>query len=171
MYKRQAWRPWWPKWLDFILANFENIKKIIPNAKLLLLLLEKKSTKKIKKLNKRINKPDIKVLYEIPHNKIYDYLNLADIWIVPSRSEGFGFTALEFSTLWKTMILSYIWWIPEINYGDCHFFISDNKKQFLDCFKEISNWKKNNYWYNKELTAKKMVKKYKQLYKKLIKDE
>jgi len=166
-----AGRPGWPKWLNFVLKNFKDIKKIIPNAKLLLLLLEKKSKAKIKKLLKYISSNDIKVLYEIPHEKVYNYLNLADIWIVPSRSEWFGFTALEFSTLWKNSVFSYIGWIPEINYGDCHFFIPDNQDQFLNCFKEISNWKKNNYWYNKQLTVDKMLKNYHLLYNKLTTNE
>jgi len=165
-----AWRPWWPKWLDFLLKNFQWIKKIIPNAKLLLILLEKNSEKKIKILKKYINE-NIKIFYEIPHSNVYDYLNLADIGIVPSRSEWFWFTALEFSTLKKTTILSYIWWIPEINFWDCHFFYPENKNQFLNCFKEILNWKKNKYWYNKSLTVQRMYNNYQNLYNQVIKNE
>jgi len=162
-----AWRPWWLKWLDFLLENFQEIKKLNPKFKLLLILLEKNNSKKLQKINSYLNK-DIKILYEIPHHKIYDYLQLADVGIVPSRSEWFGFTALEFSNLWKTTVLSFVGGIPEINFWDCHFFKPDNKQQFLKAFHEIFNWKKNNYSYNKKLTIEKMNKNYKKIYKKLI---
>jgi hypothetical protein len=69
-----------------LLKNFQKIKKLNPNFKLLLLLLEKNNHKKNKLISPYLN-PDIKVLYEIDHKKIYDYLALADIGIVPSRSE------------------------------------------------------------------------------------
>jgi len=162
-----AWRPWRTKWLLFLLKNFEEIRKLNPNFKLLLLLLEKNNSKKIEKIQKYLNNPNIKIIYEIPHDKIFSYLNLADIWIVPSMSEWFWFTALEFSTLWKTMVLSNTGAIPEINFWDCHFFKPNNKESFLTSFKEIFNWKKNNYWYNKLLTVEKMVKNYEEIYKNL----
>lgn len=161
-----AWRPWWTKWLDFLIDNFQDIKKLNPNFKLLLLLLEKNNRKKINKIISKIKKNNnIKVIYEINHKKIYTYLNIADIWIVPSRSEWFWFTWAEFSKLSKKMVLSNIWWIPEINYWDCHFFSVDNKKEFIKCFREIFSWKVNNYWYNKNLTIKNMLEEYKKVYK------
>ena len=163
-----AWRPGWPKWLDFLLENFYKIKKLNPNFKLLLLLLEKNNQLKLKKLEKYLNK-DIKILYEVPHEKVYDYLALANIWIVPSRSEGFGFTAVEFSLLNKTTVLSFVWWIPEVNFWDCHFFKPDDANQFLNAFKEIFNWKKNAYWYNKNLSIENMVKNYQFIYNKNLK--
>lgn len=161
-----AWRTGWTKWVWFLLKNFENIKKLNPNFKLLLILLEKNNKKKLSKIIDITNKykNDIKIIYEIEHDNIYNYLNLADIWIVPSFSEWFGYTALEFSTLKKTLIASNIWWIPEINFWDIHFFTPWNKQEFLNCFKEVFNWKKNNYWYNK--LWKNTAKKYLELYEK-----
>ncbi len=163
-----AGRPWRTKGLDFILQNFKDIKKINPNFKLLLILLEKQNSKKIQKIQKYLTK-DIKVLYEIPHTQIYSYLNIADIWIVPSRSEWFWFTALEFSLLWKKNLFSFVWAIPEINFWDCHFFKPDDKIDFLNKINEIFNWKKNNYSYNKKLTTEKMIRNYEKLYNKLVK--
>jgi len=160
-----AWRPWQTKGLDFILDNFEEIKKIKLNFKLLLFILERNNKKKIEKILEKINwKKDIKIIYEIEHKKIFEYLNIADIWIIPSRSEWFWFTAAEFSKLWKPMILSNIWWLPEITYWDCHFFSVDDKQDFLNWFKEIFEWKKNNYWYDKKLTIKNMLEEYKKVY-------
>ncbi len=160
-----AWRPWWTKGLDFLLDNFDDILKIKPNFKLLLLILEKDNKKKIKNILSKISwKENIKILYEIDHKKIYTYLNIADIGIVPSRTEGFWFTGAEFSRLWKTMVLANIWWIPEINYWDCHFFNIDNTKEFLNCFKDIFNWKINNYWYDKKLNIENMLEEYKKVY-------
>ena len=161
-----AWRPWWTKGLDFLLDNFEDIKKLNSNFKLLLLILEKNNKKKINKILAKVNwKKEIKILYEADHQKVYEYLNIADIGIVPSRSEWFGLTGVEFSKFWKTTVLANIWGIPEINYWDCHFFSVDNKQEFLKCFKEIFDKKVNNYWHDKNLTIKNMLEQYKKVYK------
>ena len=160
-----AWRPWWTKWLDFLLDNFQDIHKLNKNFKLLILLLEKNNTKKIKNILEKLKNIDwVKILFEVEHDEVYEYMNISDIWIVPSRSEWFGYTALEFSYLWKTTVLSHVWWILEVNFWDCHFFKVWDKNQFLNCFQDIFNWKVNNYWYNKKLTKSNMVKEYKNVY-------
>ncbi len=160
-----AGRPGWTKWLDFLLDNFQDIQKLNPNFKLLILLLEKNNKNKINNILEKTKNIDwIKILFEVEHNEVYDYMNISDIWIVPSRSEGFGYTALEFSALWKTSVLSNVGWIPEINFWDCHFFKIWDKQQFLRCFHNIFKWKKNNYWYDKKLTKDKMIEEYRKLY-------
>jgi len=160
-----AWRPGWTKWLDFLLDNFQDIKKLNKNFKLLILLLEKNNQKKIKNILEKIDGIDwIKILFEVDHHKVYEYMNIADIGIVPSRSEWFGYTALEFSSMWKTTILSNVWWIPEINFWDCHFFKVWDEKQFLNCFQNIFEWKKNDYWYDKQLSNHKMIQEYNNIY-------
>jgi hypothetical protein len=75
---------------------------------------------------------------------------------------------LEFSCLKKAMVLSFVWAIPEINFGDCHFFKPDNEKEFLQAFSEIFNWKINNYSYNKHLTVDKMLQQYEDLYSQVV---
>jgi hypothetical protein len=62
------------------LKNFEELKKISPNFKLLLLLLEKYNHKKhdfVKKYQEKF-KDDIKIMYEIPFDKVYSYVKVAD---------------------------------------------------------------------------------------------
>jgi len=160
-----AGRPGWTKWLDFLLKNFKEIQKINKNFKLLLLVIEKKNMKKIKNILKKTEKLSwIKILFEIPHKNVFSYIKIADIWIVPSRTEWFGYTALEMSSLWKKTVLADVWWIPEINFWDCHFFKVWDDEKFIECFKDIFMWKVNNYWYNKNLSIKKMVNSYKKLY-------
>ena len=161
-----AWRPWKIKWLLFILENFNEIKKINKNFKLLILLLEKNNKKKINEILKyaKLYSKSIKIIYEIEHKYIYNYLNIADVGIVPSYSEWFGCTSLEFSILWKTIIASNIWWIPEINFKNIHFFCHWNVQEFIYCFKKVFNWKKNNYWYNKKLSVEKMTEQYLAIY-------
>ena len=117
------------------------------------------------KIVDKMKQKEIKILYEADHQKVYEYLNIADIGIVPSRSEWFGLAGAEFSKFWKTTVLANIWGIPEINYWDCHFFSVDNKQEFLKCFKEIFDKKVNNYWHDKNLTIKNMLEQYKKVYK------
>ena len=163
------WRPGWTKGLDFLLDNFDNIQKLNPNFKLLLLVLEKNNEKKIKNILSKVkNFDDIKIIYEVEHNKVYDYIELSDIGIVPSRTEGFGFSALELSIMKKKNVFSFVWGIPEVNFWDIHFFKVWNQEEFLKSFEEIFNWKVNNYSYNKELTEEKMFNKYNELYKSLV---
>lgn len=164
-----AWRPWRTKWLDFLIRNFNNIKKINKKFKLLILLLEKDNLKKINSIKKNINTNDIKILYEIPYDEVYSYFNVADFWIVTSRSEWFWFVALEFSKLWKPCVLPFVWAIPEIAFWDCHFFKPDNDISFINSVKEIINWKKKNYSYDKKLTLDKMFCEYEKLYNKIWK--
>jgi len=160
-----AWRPGWTKGLDFLLENYDDIVKLNPDFKLLLLILEKNNKKKIDYILWKIkNKNNIKILFEVEHDKVYEYINLADIWIVTSRTEWFGLSALEYCKMWKKCVFSFVWAIPEISFGDIHFFKPDNKEQFLQAFKEIFNWKINDYSYDKILTDEKMVKEYERLY-------
>jgi len=164
-----SWRPGWTKWLDFLLDNFDEIKKINPKFKLLLLVLEKNNSKKIKNILLKIkNFDDIKIIYEVQHNDVYGYIDFVDIGIVPSRTEWFWFSALEFSVFEKKNVFSFVGWIPEVNFWDCHFFKVWDNNGFVNCFKEIFDWKINNYSYNKNLTGEKMVSNYKTVYKYLL---
>lgn len=164
-----SWRPWRTKWLDFLLQNFEEIRKINPNFKLLLLILEKNNSKKIWKILKKIkNNNSIKIIFEIKHQEVYEYLNLADIGIVCSKTEGFWYSGVEFSKLWKTTVLSNIGGIPEINFWDCHFFKVCNSESFLKAFEDIFKNKKNNYSNDKLNSVENMNKKYEKVYNFLI---
>jgi hypothetical protein len=105
------------------LDNFDKIKKVNSNFKLLLLILEKNNSKKIKNILSKVkNFEDIKIVYEVNHNEVYSYIDFVDIGVVPSRTEGFGFSALEFSLFKKKNVFSFVGGIPEVNFGDIHFF-------------------------------------------------
>lgn len=164
-----SWRPWRTKWLDFLLENVEEIRKLNPNFKLLLLLLEKNNKKKIKKILEKVNKNEwIKIIFELKHSEVYEYLSIADIWIVCSRTEWFWYSWVEFSKLSKKMILSNIWWIPEVCFWDCHFFKTWNKKEFISEFKKIFDGQKLNYSYDNSNSTEKTYIEYKNIYNFLI---
>jgi glycosyltransferase involved in cell wall biosynthesis len=127
-------RPGPSKGFEYLIQAFPHILKEIPSACLLLLLgSSEKYPKKYQELLTLIAKLNlanqIKIIRSSPQNHRKEYLALADLVVVPSISEGFGYTTLEASSAGKTVIASDTGSIPEVIGGKYLLF---EKKNILD---------------------------------------
>jgi hypothetical protein len=107
-------------------------------------------------------------MYEIPFDKVYSYVKVADFWIVCSRSEWFGFTCYEFSKLLEKNLFSFTGAIPEISFWKIVFFKVDSDKSFVSGFKKLHKDKIDYYLFDKNLSEQKMVNSYKKIYQDLV---
>ena len=100
----------------------KEIVQNIPSAKMLLLLSrDKQYIGKYRQLLQLINKLGLndKVLDipPVPHSELPKYIKAADCVIVPSLSEGFGYTAAEAAAMGKPIIASSTTSLPEVVSG------------------------------------------------------
>ncbi|MBI2144945.1 glycosyltransferase family 4 protein [Candidatus Woesearchaeota archaeon] len=115
-------RPGPSKGIEHAIAAMKEISAAIPSAKMMLILSKDRQYAKkylqllqlIKKLqleDKIVNIPPA------PHSQLPEYIKAADCVIVPSLSEGFGYTAAEASTMGKVVIASNTTSLPEVVSG------------------------------------------------------
>jgi D-inositol-3-phosphate glycosyltransferase len=113
-------RPRGYKGLDYLLRAVSGIADAIPSSKLILLLgLEpqpeyKKAMQCIEQLSLR---DKIVLLKPVPPEQLPDYINIADTVVVPSLSEGFGYTAAESCMLGKPVVVTNAGSLPEVVFG------------------------------------------------------
>jgi len=115
-------RPGISKGLEYLIKAVPKISKSIPDSKLLAIVSKDKAYKKrydlmlnlIKKHNieKNIIMHDPIAFKEVPN-----YLKATDCIVVPSLSEGFGFTAAESCAMGKPVIASNTTSLPEVVSG------------------------------------------------------
>ncbi len=72
-------------------------------------------------------------------DKLQALVMTADIVVVPSISEGFGFVGAEVSALEKTAIVAHSGSLPEVVSGDIHFFEPENSDQLSETILDIYN--------------------------------
>lgn len=90
------------KGVDVLLEAYKGLKEKFPTIKLVL-IGDGKETQEYKTIN---NKNNTGIIFLEPVENIFDYLNLADLVILPSRDEAFGNIILEAGYLGKTVIAS-----------------------------------------------------------------
>ncbi len=115
-------RPGPSKGIEYAIAAMKEISNKIPNAKMLLMLSRDKQyrtkysqllqlIKKLQLEDKIINIPPV------PHSELPDYLMAADCVVIPSLSEGFGYTAAEAAAMGKPIVASNTTSLPEVVSG------------------------------------------------------
>lgn len=112
-------RPGESKGFEYVIRAASAIAKEMPHAVLLLLFgATEKYNKKHQQLLAMIQgHPNIKVIPSAPYDQLRNYVALADCVIVPSLSEGFGYSAVEASALGKPLLVSDAGALPEVVSG------------------------------------------------------
>ena len=115
-------RPGSSKGIEYAITAMKEIKQRIPNAKMMLMLSRgQQYRKKYAELMKLAEKLDLgKAIIEAGparYNELPDYIASADCVIVPSLSEGFGYTAAEAAAMGKPIIASSTTSLPEVVSG------------------------------------------------------
>lgn len=121
----------------------------------------------LKKIIEEMNLKEIVELIPAQKNKdIANYIKAVDAVVFPSLTEAFWYVALETCALWKPLICSNTWAIPEVVFWKVLFF---NPKSTKSIRKAISNAKKGEFKIikNKKFPISKTLEKIEKIYEKL----
>ncbi|MBW2993353.1 glycosyltransferase family 4 protein, partial [Candidatus Woesearchaeota archaeon] len=117
-------RPGISKGLEYLIKAVPLISKKIKNAKLFAIVSRdkayKKRYKRILNLIKKMGIKDKIILYPyipVPYKQLPKFIKMADCVVVPSLSEGFGFTAAESCAMNKPVVASNTTSLPEVVSG------------------------------------------------------
>jgi len=113
-------RPGISKGVKYLVQAVPLVLEQIPNAKLILLLAKEPEAgyKSIKKLIKELDiEKDVLLLNPVPRSELPYYIAASDCVVVPSLSEGFGFTAAEACAMEKPVVASNVASLPEVVSG------------------------------------------------------
>ena len=113
-------RPGISKGVEYLVQSVLFIAQKIPDSKLFLILAKDPANgyEGIKKMIERLNIEDRVILLEpVPRVEMPDYIAASDCVVVPSLSEGFGFTAAEACAMEKPVVASNVGSLPEVVSG------------------------------------------------------
>jgi len=113
-------RPGISKGVEYLVQSVPLISRSLPKAKLLMLLAEEPRDRyeNIKRMVADLNIEDeIMLLHPVPRNELPNYIAASDCVVVPSLSEGFGFTAAEACVMERPVVASDVASLPEVVSG------------------------------------------------------
>lgn len=113
-------RPGVSKGVEYLVRAVPLISKTIPDSKLLLILAHdpKNGYENIKKMISDLEiEGNVILLDPVPRNLLPEYIASSDCIVVPSISEGFGFTAAEACAMGKSVVASNVASLPEVVSG------------------------------------------------------
>lgn len=113
-------RPGASKGLEYLILAIPIISKEIPNSRSLLILANdpKERYEHIKRMINDLNIEDkVVFLAPVPRDELPSYIEAADCVVIPSLSEGFGFTAGEACAMEKPVVASNVASLPEVVSG------------------------------------------------------
>ncbi len=113
-------RPGGSKGLEYLIQAVPEIYDNEPDSRLVLILGKEPQNEynmfmEILKSSGFSDK--ITVLSSMPRDELPDYINIADVVVIPSLSEGFGFSAAEACALDKKVVITDAGSLPEVAYG------------------------------------------------------
>lgn len=113
-------RPGITKGVEYLIEAVPLIEKVIPNSKLLILLSKDPKEKylKIKKRIDELNSNNHIILKDsVPRDTLPKYICACNCVVVPSLTEGFGFTAAESCAMGVPIVATNIGSLPEVVSG------------------------------------------------------
>ncbi|MCX6170081.1 MAG: glycosyltransferase family 4 protein [Ignavibacteriales bacterium] len=157
------------KGFEYLVDSIPLVLNEISNAIFLLILTkdDKKIWNRITAKINRIDKKRIIFFTSLHKGKLFDYLNAADVIIIPSLSEGFGYTTLEAVKMNKNIVATKVGAIPEVISGK-YIFVEPQSAEAIKsgCIKAF----KNEYVYKEPIIFKweNSINSYVKLYKEII---
>ena len=113
-------RPGGSKGLPFLLQALPAVVQALPRSRAVLLLSPEPAGEysAAQEMIKRLSlEAHVTVHPPVPRQELPDYINCADVVVVPSLSEGFGFTVAETCALGKAIVATDTGSIPEVVSG------------------------------------------------------
>lgn len=113
-------RPGWAKGVDYLIKAFVFVSRKIKNAKLILLLSEEPRSR-YQEIVRLISKLDldqsVKIISSVARKELPEFIASANCVIIPSLSEGFGFSAAEASAMEVPLVVTNVGSLPEVVSG------------------------------------------------------
>lgn len=133
-------RPGESKGFEYLIQAVPLIKEKIPHSLLLLMLgsIDKYPQKyhQLLRWSHQLNLPEnMKIIPSVSYTELRTYVALADSVVIPSLSEGFGYTAVEAMAMGKPIVVSDAGSLPEIVGGKYQIF---RKKDVNDLAEKVS---------------------------------
>ncbi|MHB8905133.1 MAG: glycosyltransferase family 4 protein [Melioribacteraceae bacterium] len=122
------------KGFEYLMTAIPLVFNRIENAKFLL-IFTKGSAKVWKRIitdTESLDPNKVKFFNTLERDKLFEFLNAADSIVIPSLSEGFGFTTLEAGMLGKNIIASDAGSIPEVIHGNYILFEPSNSDAIVE---------------------------------------
>ncbi len=165
-------RPGLTKGFEYLIEGYKKLLEEQKNVRLILIMSKspKEGYEHLTRLIKKNNlKEKITIINEVERKKIPVYLTLADYIIIPSITEGFGFTTVEASLLNKKKIVTNTCSIPEVVFGKTIFIEPSDSEEIKKGMKKAI---KNEFIniQKKEFSKQKFIEEYEKEYKKLVKN-
>lgn len=113
-------RPGISKGVEYLVEAVPLITQRIPNSRLLLILANdpKDRYENIKRMIKNLSiGGNVVLLASVPRSELPNYIAASDCVVVPSVSEGFGFSAAEACAMGKPVVVSNVASLPEVVSG------------------------------------------------------
>jgi glycosyltransferase involved in cell wall biosynthesis len=113
-------RPGISKGVEYLVRAVPLIIQQIPDSKLVLILADdpRDRYENIKRMVNKLKLEDNVILLDpVPRDELPSYIAASDCVVVPSLSEGFGFTAAEACAMGKPVIASNVASLPEVVSG------------------------------------------------------
>jgi D-inositol-3-phosphate glycosyltransferase len=113
-------RPGFSKGVEYLVNAVSQISLKIPRSKLLLILANSplKPYQNIIEMIKQLDiQKNVILLEPVPRTELPNYIAASDCVVVPSISEGFGFTAAEACAMRKPVVATNVGSLPEIISG------------------------------------------------------
>lgn len=110
-------RPGISKGVEYLVKAVPEIRKEVPGSKLILILSEEPKSRfnLIKKLVENLGiEDDVIFIPPVKQEELPNYIVAADCVVVPSLSEGFGYSALEASLLGVSVVATKVGALPEV---------------------------------------------------------
>lgn len=114
-------RPGVSKGVEYLVKAAPLVLEQIEGSKLLLILAKDPSSgyQRVKKLIDELGVKDaVRLVDPVPRKELPNYIKAADCVVVPSLSEGFGFTAVEACAMGRPLVASNTTSLPEVVWGE-----------------------------------------------------
>ncbi len=124
------WRAWVAKWLLDYLQAIPYILEQIPNFKALLIVPKNDSSRSgiiqstiennhVTSLIERLEiQKSVLRIDSVPYTELKNYIMMSDVVVLPTMAEWFGLAIAEVCALWKPLVTTNVWSVPEVVCGE-----------------------------------------------------
>jgi glycosyltransferase involved in cell wall biosynthesis len=115
-------RPGFTKGVEFLVRSVPHVMERIPSSRLLLILSQnpERGYKKILALIQKLglkSGQELTLINSVPREELPYYILASDCVVIPSLSEGFGFTCVEACTMKIPVVATNAGSLPEVIFG------------------------------------------------------